>query len=431
MNKNKNIPRLRFPGFSGEWISKNLGEVTTYTKGFAFKSDDYTGEGIRIIRVSDLDKDSIKIGNNKVFISIGKKALYTNYVLNKSDIIITTVGSKPELRESAVGRGIYVDSDNYGLLNQNMLKLNNSFDINNRFIFSYINTDEYISYITSIQRGNANQSNIAVTDLFKYRIFITSHDEQGKIAECLSSVDELITAQTDKIAALKDHKKGLMQKLFPQDGAAIPRCRFHEFLNSPPWQEDEFANVINHSSGTSLEEYVSPSGQYKFISIGNYTTDGKYFDNGQRIIANSKTLSKLLNANDLVMVLNDKTAKGDIIGATILIDKENSYIYNQRSERIICNREVRARFLWIYLNSTGFRDKVYQISQGGTQIYVNFPNVKKLGITYPISYTEQEKVAECLTSLDELISLYTKKLSALKEHKKGLMQQLFPAVEKE
>ena len=235
MSKNKNIPRLRFPGFSGGWIGKNLGEVTTYTKGFAFKSEDYTGEGIRIIRVSDLDEDTIKIDNNKVFINIGKKALYSNYVLCKNDIIITTVGSKPELRESAVGRGIYVDRDNYGLLNQNMLKLNNSLNVNNRFIFSYINTDEYISYITSIQRGNANQSNIAITDLFKYRIFITSLDEQEKIAECLSSVDELITAQTDKIAALKEHKKGLMQKLFPQDGETLPRFRFPEFHNSAPW----------------------------------------------------------------------------------------------------------------------------------------------------------------------------------------------------
>jgi type I restriction enzyme S subunit len=419
MSKNKNIPRLRFPGFSGGWIGKNLGEVTTYTKGFAFKSEDYTGEGIRIIRVSDLDEDTIKIDNNKVFISIGKKALYSNYVLCKNDIIITTVGSKPELRESAVGRGIYVDRDNYGLLNQNMLKLNNSLNVNNRFIFSYINTDEYISYITSIQRGNANQSNIAITDLFKYRIFITSLDEQEKIAECLSSVDELITAQTDKIAALKEHKKGLMQKLFPQDGETLPRFRFPEFHNSAPWSWVNgnilFSQVSNKEHNSDLPILAITQ---EYGAVPREMIDYK-------ISVTDKSIEsyKVVEVGDFIISLRSfqggieySSYKGICSPAYIILRKKvdlNNLFFKYHLKSFEFIQKLNK-------NLEGIRDGKMVSYNQFSEVLLPFPHI-----------LEQQKIVECLSSLDELILLHTEKLSVLKDHKKGLMQQLFPAAEKE
>jgi type I restriction enzyme S subunit len=425
MSKNKNIPRLRFPEFqtSPEWDEEPLGNIAQIVRGGSPRPiENYLTSdinGLNWLKIGDIDKDAKYVTCTKE--KVLPTALSKTRVVSSGDLILSNSMSfgRPYILkiEACIHDGwIAITKVRHGV------KVD--------YLYYLISTSSSQKYFLNNAAGSGVQNLNA--DIIKFLpLTIPEPKEQEKIAECLSSVDELITAQADKIAALKEHKKGLMQKLFPQNGKTTPLYRFSEFRNSPPWKEDEFANVINHSSGTSLEEYISPSGQYKFISIGNYTTDGKYFDNSQRIIANSKTLSKLLNANDLVMVLNDKTAKGDIIGATILIDKDNCYIYNQRSERIICKREVRARFLWIYLNSTGFRDKVYQISQGGTQIYVNFPKVKKLGVTYPISHDEQEKIAECLSSLDELISLHNEKLSALKDHKKGLMQQLFPTVEEE
>lgn len=418
MSKNKNNPRLRFPEFndSPEWESKPLKKLTKINQGLQIAiSERYlerVPESYFYITNEFLKENS----SYKYFIKNPPESV----ICNKDDILMTRTGNTGQI----------VTNVN-GAFHNNFFKIKYFSDLNKNFLVYFLKLPktqhEIMSYAGTSTIPDLNHSDF-------YRICIqlpTNIAEQEKIAECLSSVDELITAQADKIAALKEHKKGLMQKLFPRDSETTPFYRFPEFRNSLLWQDDKLGNVIEHTGGTALEEYVDPNGQYKFISIGNYTTDGKYFDNGQRIVANNKTLSKLLNVNDLVMVLNDKTSKGDIIGATILIDKDNNYIYNQRSERIICKSAVRAKFLWVYFNSTIFRDKVYQISQGGTQIYVNFPNVKKLDITYPIIHDEQEKIAECLSSLDELISLHSEKLSTLKEHKKGLMQQLFPTVEKE
>ena len=210
-------PRLRFPEFqtAGEWEVKKLGQIAKYTKGFAFKSQDYKNAGVRIIRVSDLGADFIKPNNEKLYISSESEHEYARYKLTASEIIVTTVGSKPELVDSAVGRGIYVNSNNEGLLNQNLLKLEVLSGVNSRFLFSHINTPEYQRFIASISRGNANQANIAVKDLMGFMIKAPRHAEQQRIADCLTSLDDLIAAQTQKLSTLKTHKKGLMQQLFP------------------------------------------------------------------------------------------------------------------------------------------------------------------------------------------------------------------------
>ena len=210
-------PRLRFPEFrdAGEWEGVKLEELATYTKGFAFKSQDYISQGIRVIRVSDLGVDSIKPNNEKIFIATELASDYERYVLTKGEIIITTVGSKPELTESAVGRGIFVHCSNEGLLNQNLLKLEAMGGFNSAFLFSNVNTEKYQKFIASISRGNANQANIAVKDLMDFELQIPRPEEQQKIADCLSSIDDLITAQTQALETLKTHKKGLLQQLFP------------------------------------------------------------------------------------------------------------------------------------------------------------------------------------------------------------------------
>ncbi|WP_373543993.1 type I restriction-modification system subunit M [Chamaesiphon sp.] len=195
--------QIRFPEFKDAWIYPTLGKVTKYTKGFAFKSEAYLNSGVRIIRASDLDSQKIRQENQKIYISqeLAENERIKKYRICKGNIIISTVGSKPELRSSAVGRGIYVNNDGEGLLNQNLLKFENIEGINNRFLFGQINTPRYIDYISSIQRGNANQSNITVEDLLNYKISFTSLKEQEKIANFLTAIDQKIDAvflQTQK-----------------------------------------------------------------------------------------------------------------------------------------------------------------------------------------------------------------------------------------
>ena len=214
--KGEKVPKLRFGEFSGDWEETTLGEVCNYFKGFAFKSKDYTTSGRRVVRVSDMGYDYIKDVANAIFIREEDIELYDKWLLQKNDLIITTVGSKPPVYASLVGRSIIVNKKNENsLLNQNAVCIRANSNIEQSFLNTLFKRKDYISFVESIIRGNANQGSIALVDLFKYPICKPSPNEQSKIATCLSSLDEWIATQSEKIAALKEHKKGLMQQMFP------------------------------------------------------------------------------------------------------------------------------------------------------------------------------------------------------------------------
>jgi type I restriction enzyme, S subunit len=201
-----------------------------------------------------------------------------------------------------------------------------------------------------------------------------------------------------------------------------PRLRFPGFNEN--WKNYTLQELVQNVGGTALESHTSPIGTHKFISIGNYSTVGTYIDNGQRVNLNEKTKTKLLDKDNLVMVLNDKTTSGDIIGSTILIDKSDSYIYNQRSERLICRDQFLPKYAWVYLNSPHFRNRIVKMAQGGTQIYVNFPSVKKESIALP-ERQEQQKIADFLGSVDAWLDNLRQQKTALETYKRGMMQKLF------
>lgn len=285
---------------------------------------------------------------------------------------------------------------------------------NNYFLCEYLESLKYDKYNTGTAQPKLNKEIVSKIPIIKPPL-----KEQEKIAEILTTWDDAIAKQEQLIEQKQVFKKGIMQQIFSQ------KIRFKDDKGNdyPAWKEKRLGDIVDNYGGTSLEQYVDLDGKYKFISIGNYSKTGHYIDNAQRINANEKSSSKILDAYDLVMVLNDKTSTGDIIGSTILISEDNKFIYNQRSERLVCKHTVFPKFLWFYLNSAEFRSMVFSIAQGGTQIYVNFPAVKRLNLDLP-NLEEQTKIADFLTSLDDEITKQTEILDQLKLQKQSLMQKL-------
>lgn len=131
------------------------------------------------------------------------------------------------------------------------------------------------------------------------------------------------------------------------------------------------------SGGTSLEQYLSNEGEYNFVSIGNYKNNC-YFDDGKRILYNDKIAKYILNKHDICMVLNDKTKNGNIIGSSILIDENDKYIYNQRTQKLVCTDKVYPLYAYYLLNSPKMRFKILSLARGGTQIYVNYKDIENI-----------------------------------------------------
>jgi type I restriction enzyme, S subunit len=244
--------------------------------------------------------------------------------------------------------------------------------------------------------------------------------EQQKIATCLTSLDELIDAHGQKLDALKAHKKGLMQQLFPREGETLPRLRFPEFQDAGEWAIRELAEFI-----TERNQYPRESVPLFSLTIEDGITPKTERYERSFLVNDEIDAYKLVLPDDFAY--NPMNLRFGAIGRHS--GTENvavSRYYNVFS----CDNTVDSRFCETYFKSDGMV-AFYDDMAAGSLIEkrrVHFSAFLKFNIRFP-ELAEQKTIADCLFSLDVLIGAQTQKLDALKTHKKGLMQQLFPSPE--
>lgn len=203
-----------------------------------------------------------------------------------------------------------------------------------------------------------------------------------------------------------------------------PNIRFKGFTDD--WEQRKLSEFGEATGGTSIESEFSADGIYKVISIGSYSEDNIYRDQGIRAVRSDKTINRILNKGDITMILNDKTASGNIIGRVLLIEESGVYVYNQRTERIEVGCEnYNSQFIYTMLNAPEIRDKIIKQSQGNTQIYVNWTTVSQTDYLVP-QIEEQIKIGEYFKSIDNLITLHQRKCDEMKKMKKFMLQKMFP-----
>ena len=276
-------------------------------------------------------------------------------------------------------------------------------------------------HITSGARSNG-LLNISKEAFYGVAIPVPSHAEQQKIADCLSSLDDLIAAETQKLDTLKTHKKGLMQQLFPREGETVPGLRFPEFRETGEWEKVSLQRVIEIASG-QVDPTKPPycdlphvggenieAGTGKLLNLRTAKEDGvisgKYaFD--EHDILYSKIRPAL-----------NKVAAPDISGVC------SADVYPIRP----CCEMLRREFLVYLLRSESFVKYATKHSGRGKIPKINREDLFAYDAMLPTP-AEQEYIASFLSSLDERINLQSQKLEDLQNHKIGLMQQLFPALD--
>lgn len=405
----RNVPKLRFKEFCGEWEEKKLGEISSNIMyGLNSSAVEFDGEN-KYIRITDINEINGKFEANPLTSPSG--TLDDNFLVNENDILFARTGA-------SVGKTYHYNIKDGKLYFAGFLIRFHINKANSKFIYYNTLKEDYNKWValTSMRTG---QPGINAEEYKNYKIKLPCLEEQEKIADFLSSVDKKISTTEEKLDLFKDYKKGIMQKIFNQE------LRFKDSNGNdyPEWEEKRLGDLITSQGGKALEKYSNDNGKYKFISIGNYSENSTFIDNGKRIDLNSETKKQLLRKNELVMILNDKTKTGNIIGRTLLIEKDDTYIYNQRSQRIICKKDFLPQFAYVLLNSS-YRNNIIQNAQGGTQIYINFSTIENFSIELPC-LEEQQKIANFLSSIDEKIDNLAAELEDLKEFKKGLLQQMF------
>ena len=261
-----------------------------------------------------------------------------------------------------------------------------------------------------LSRGaqGATRYNISKATFRSVAFHLPSRTEQQKIADCLGSLDDLIAAEDRKLEALRQHKQGLMQQLFPQPGEIVPRLRFPEFRDDPAWSNlslERVCEVLNKRRVpiTTKNRKAGPFPYYGASGIVDYVDD---FIFDERLI-----------------LVGEDGAKWGAFEQTAFIANGKYWVNNHA--HVLRSVGLIDSLLEAYL----VRSDLGPYVTGAAPPKLTLGKLKTIPIPVPSSLAEQQKIADCLGSLDDLIAATVRKLEGLRQHKQGLMQQMFPSVD--
>ena len=415
-NENKLVQNLRFPGFSKSWVVKPVSEICEVFRGSPLSKADLDENGSEpCIHYGELFTKYAEVVSS-IYSKTNRKSGFKSEV---GDVLMPSSDVTPDglAKASAI---MLKDV----ILGGDMNILRPSKDINPIFLSYLLNRSkrDIIKLVSGTTVKHIYPSQISTCPLS----IVDDTSEQQKIAACLSSLDEVITAESQKLEVLKDHKKGLLQNLLPQAGETVPKFRFKEFENSGEWVFDTFSEYIKLYRGSSprpIQNYFTTDDTgVNWIKIG----DTKNADNfiikqvEERITPEGAEKSRKVNVGELIL------ANSMSFGKTYQLAIEG-YIYDGWFVLREYEQYFDKQFLLQLLNSDYMQTHYKKLSAGGIVQNISSDIVYKTILPHT-SIDEQKQIAASLTSLDEFISAQSKKVEALQLHKKGLLQGLFPNV---
>lgn len=423
----KIIPELRFPEFKNEaeWFGDTLINIAKFRRGSfpqPYGLPEWYDElnGMPFIQVYDVG-DNFRL-KPKTKSKISKLAAEQSVFIPKGTVIITIQGS--------IGRVAITQYDAY--IDRTLLLFEEFYNEIDKTFFAYV-----LFMLFEIEKEKAPGGIIKTITkevLSDFVINIPKLPEQQKIASCLSSLDEVIAAHSQKLDLLKDHKKGLMQNLFPQDGETVPKYRFKEFEKDGDWVEKSLIDTADKKVKWSFTG--GPFGSN--LKASDYTTEGiriiqlqnigdGEFNDDNKIFTSIEKADELLSCNiyagDIII-----SKMGDPVGrACIIPETLQRCVMASDGIRLVVDEKKHSKyFIYSLINSKRIREAIEKKSTGSTRKRIGLDALREIELIIPKTSQEQQKIASCLSSLDALITAQAEKIEQLQLHKKGLMQGLFP-----
>ena len=419
------IPVLRFPEFikTKGWEIILIGNIGETYGGLTGKNKTDFGYGEKYVTYKQVyNNSSVNIAHcDFVCINSSEKQNLVKF----GDILFTQSSETPEevgissVMLNETNEAIYLNSFCFGLRPFDLKKISPYFS---KYLFrSQIFRDRIIPLAQGITRFNISPTKFKT---IKIPIPTSTYNdeentEQQKIADCLSSLDDLIEATAQKVETLKEHKKGLMQRLFPAEGKNVPNLRFPEFQRMKGCEKKQvkdFGEVITGNTPSKKEEKYW-NGDFVWITAQDFK--GKYInDSILKLTKFGKDKARVIPKNSVLVTCIAS------IGLNAINKVECST--NQQINAICCNQEYNYEYMY-YLVTYNTKNLKQLAGQTAVPI-ITKKSFEEFEVYAIENYDEQQKIADCLSSLDELIEATSRKVEILKEHKKGLMQQLFPKI---
>jgi type I restriction enzyme S subunit len=407
------VPELRFPEFyeRDAWNCVNANELFQQISNKDHQSD------LPILAITQ-EYGAIPRELIDYNVTATKKSIQSYKVVDVGDFIIS-------LRSFQGG----IEYSTYkGICSPAYVVLRKTGEVNEQFYKQYFKTTSFIRDLTKNLEGLRDGKMISYKQFSQVPLPFPKPDEQQKIADFLSSIDELFTTQSQKLEALTAHKKGLIQQLFPAEGETAPKLRFPEFLGKGEWGEKPLKSIFSIFQGFAFSSKDSVTEGVRWLKIADVGIQHMNHNAASYLPVELKNKHKkfTVKSGDYVMALTRP-----ILGKRLKIapvDKVlDGALLNQRVGKLVTTEN--SAFVYYLLQTSKLINEIERSIAGSEPPNLSAQQIENI-TTYIPSEKEQKKIAECLSSVDELISSQIQQIESLKAHKKGLMQQLFPEVDK-
>lgn len=416
-----NLPKLRFKDNDGrgfpEWEEKELGDVIEQMQSGVSRLLNDSDIGLPVIRSTNLINGKLNISDLKYWFAVDNQgANLENYFLKEGDLLVNFINSLAQIGKVALYEDLLKRNT---IFTTNIMRLSFKRDVNYRFIFCFFQTHHYEQHIQAITKPAVNQASFTTKEFKTLKVPFPSLQEQTKIANFLTAIDEKITQLTQKYDLLKQYKKGVMQQIFSQK----LRFKDDEGREFPEWEVKTLSETaISITNGLSTDQ-VSDGVGYKVTRIE--TISDKEI-NLKKIgyIRTEKDISeyKLRTGDILFSNINSISH----IGKVAYVNTDYDLYHGMNLLRIIIDVfSNNPKFVFYQLSTTKLKQNFEtRANKAVNQASINQTELKKTELVIP-SLFEQTKIANFLTAIDDKITHTQAQLEAVKLYKKGLLQQMF------
>lgn len=426
INKNSNVPKIRFKGFEGEWSEQSIGDLCLpLDYGLNAAATNFDGEN-KYLRITDIDDETRVFLRADLTSPKTDLALSQRYMLNPGDIVFARTGA-------SVGKTyLYREIDGLVFFAGFLIRARTKPNEDANFIFQLTRTDKYHKLINiTSQRSGQPGINAKEYSSFSFLCPIVKA-EKIKIGEYFNNLDTLIQLHQKKHDKLVTLKQAMLQKMFPQGGASVPEIRFKGFEED--WKRKELDNITQPISNNALsrEHLNYKSGPAKNIHYGDILV--KF---GEVIDANTDALPFITHSKSIGNIGASKLQDGDIIIADAAEDSAvgkcaellgvNNTIVLAGLHTIALRPliEFAPAYLGYFMNSNVFHDQLLPLMQGTKVLSISKSTLKNTYILFPSDIREQQKIGTYFRKLDELIANHTIQLEKLKQLKSACLAKMF------
>ena len=402
----KKVPELRFPGFSGEWETKELGDRVKFYSGLTYTPNDVSKNGTLVLRSSNIFNNHI-INADNVYVNSDKAT--STYVEYGDVVVVVRNGSRNLIGKHAVIK----NEESNAVIGAFMTGIRYEFG---SFINALLSTQNFQKEIHKNLGATINQ---ITTGIFKKMTFyFPKKQEEQKIGEFFSKLDRQIELEEQKLEKLEEQKKGYMQKIFSQE----LRFKDENWEDYPEWEIKKLDELGEFNSGVGFpEKYQGGNTGIPFFKVSD-----------MNLLGNEKFMN---TANNYVSIEQIKQKKWKVIQnvPAIIFAKVGAAIMLNR-KRMILNPFLIDNNTMSYSFSnhwdTNFGHVVFQTlnlpkyAQVGALPSYNSKDIGIIQIRLPIK-EEQEKIGDFFSKLDELINKQNQKIDGLKKRKQGFLQKMF------